>query len=117
MAAAGGVAVVTGAGSGIGRAVTRALLEAGWRVVLAGRRAETLRATAEGAALVVPADVASPESVAHLFAEAERAYGRVDLLVNNAGTFGPAGDVDEISYDDWRRTVDVNLTGAFLCAH
>jgi NAD(P)-dependent dehydrogenase (short-subunit alcohol dehydrogenase family) len=118
MATSGGVAVVTGAGSGIGRAVARALLEAGWRAALAGRRAETLHETADGfgAALVVPAEVGSPDSVAHLFDEVERAYGRVDLLVNNAGRFGPAGDVDEISYDDWRRTVDTNLTGAFLCA-
>ena len=113
------VAVVTGAGSGIGRAVARALLRGGYRVVLAGRRVETLRATAEGFddALVVAVDVGAPESVARLFAEVERAYGRVDLLFNNAGTFGPVGGVDEISAGDWQRTVDTNLTGAFLCAH
>jgi Short-chain alcohol dehydrogenase of unknown specificity len=113
----GGVAVVTGAGSGIGRAVARALLERGYRVALAGRRAEPLRETAKGFgdALVVPCDVSSPESVAHLFGEVRRAWGRVDLLFNNAGTAAP-GAVDEVSYEDWRRTIDTNLTGAFLCA-
>jgi NAD(P)-dependent dehydrogenase (short-subunit alcohol dehydrogenase family) len=112
------IAVVTGAGSGIGRHVARALLGAGYRVALVGRRAETLRETADGsgAALVVPADVGSAEAVAGLFAEVRRAWGRVDLLFNNAGTFGPAGAADEISVEDWRRTVDTNLTGAFLCA-
>jgi NAD(P)-dependent dehydrogenase (short-subunit alcohol dehydrogenase family) len=112
------IAVVTGAGSGIGRHVARALLGAGYRVALAGRRAEALQETAggSGAALVVPADVGSAEAVAGLFAEVRRAWGRVDLLFNNAGTFGPAGAADEISVEDWRRTVDTNLTGAFLCA-
>ncbi|MFB9840258.1 SDR family oxidoreductase [Actinoallomurus acaciae] len=112
------VAVVTGAGSGIGRHVARALLGAGYRVALVGRRAETLRETADGsgAALVVPADVGSDEAVAGVFAEVRRAWRRVDLLFNNAGTFGPGGAADEISVEDWRRTVDTNLTGAFLCA-
>jgi NAD(P)-dependent dehydrogenase (short-subunit alcohol dehydrogenase family) len=114
----GDVAVVTGAGSGIGRHVARALLGAGYRVALAGRRAEALHSTAEGFedVLVVPADVGSPESVAHLFEEVRRAWGRIDLLVNNAGTFGPAGTVDEISYQDWQQAVDTNLTGTFLCS-
>jgi NAD(P)-dependent dehydrogenase (short-subunit alcohol dehydrogenase family) len=113
-----GTAVVTGAGSGIGRHVARALLGAGYRVALAGRREEALRETAEGsdAALVVPADVGVPESVANLFDEVRRAWGRVDLLVNNAGTFGPGGAVDEISYEDWQRALATNLTGAFLCS-
>ncbi|GLZ14327.1 3-oxoacyl-ACP reductase [Actinomadura sp. NBRC 104425] len=115
----GTVAVVTGAGSGIGRHVARALLRSGYRVVLAGRRAEALRETSQGAraALVVPTDVTSPDSVAALFEAVERHYGRIDLLVNNAGTFGPSGAADEISPEDWTRTVDTNLTGAFLCAH
>jgi NAD(P)-dependent dehydrogenase (short-subunit alcohol dehydrogenase family) len=117
--ASGAVAVVTGAGSGIGRHVARALLRSGYRVVLAGRRAEALRETAQGArsALVVPADVTSPDSVAALFGTVEGHHGRIDLLVNNAGTFGPSGAVDEISPEDWTRTVETNLTGAFLCAH
>lgn len=112
------VAVVTGAGSGIGRVVARALLDMGWRVALAGRRAEALEETADGrdAALVVPTDVADPASVADLFAAARGEWGRVDLLVNNAGTFGPVGGVDEIPIEGWSATVAVNLTGAFLCA-
>ena len=112
------VAVVTGAGSGIGQAVGRALLDAGWSVALAGRRAVPLEETAGGAdtALVVPTDVADPESVADLFAAARGEWGRVDLLVNNAGTFGPVGEVDEIPVEAWISTVAVNLTGAFLCA-
>jgi NADP-dependent 3-hydroxy acid dehydrogenase YdfG len=112
------VAVVTGAGSGIGRAVAQALLDAGWRVALAGRRAEALHETAGTAAgaLAMPTDVTDPASVADLFAAARGEWGRVDLLVNNAGTYGPAGTVDEIAVDDWLATVAVNLTGAFLCA-
>ena len=118
-----GVAVVTGAGSGLGRYITQALLTAGWRVAAAGRREGALRQTvAPGtwpaeAALAVPADVTVPESVAALFAAVERRWGRVDLLVNNAGLFGPMGTVDEISWADWRQVVDTNLNGAFLCAH
>jgi NAD(P)-dependent dehydrogenase (short-subunit alcohol dehydrogenase family) len=113
-----GVAVVTGAGSGIGRAVARALLADGYRVAIAGRREDALRRTADGAdgALVVPADVGSPDSVDRLFDTVWTTWHRLDLLVNNAGTFGPAGAVDEISPADWQRTVDTNLTGAFLCA-
>jgi len=116
-----GVAVVTGAGSGLGRCVTRTLLAAGWRVAAAGRReaalAETI-ATADpaGSATAVPTDVSVPESVAALFAAVERRWGRLDLLVNNAGVFGPGGAVDEISFTDWEQIVAVNLTGAFLCA-
>ncbi|OLL74781.1 Oxidoreductase, short chain dehydrogenase/reductase family [Pseudonocardia sp. Ae150A_Ps1] len=112
------MAVVTGAGSGIGEAVARGLLDAGWRVALAGRRADRLDAVAAGHAdaLAVATDVADPDSVAALFAAVRERWGRVDLLVNNAGTFGPGGTVDEIAVDAWRDTVAVNLTGSFLCA-
>jgi NAD(P)-dependent dehydrogenase (short-subunit alcohol dehydrogenase family) len=118
-----GVAVVTGAGSGLGREIARVLLEAGWQVVVAGRREPPLHETVSGsgwpadAALVVPTDVTEPESVAALFAAVSRRWGRLDLLVNNAGVFGPAGAVDEVSIEGWRHIVDTNLTGAFLCAH
>ncbi|MFD5768157.1 SDR family oxidoreductase [Streptomyces sp. NPDC127049] len=116
-----GVAVVTGAGSGIGRSVARALAEAGWSVALAGRRLAPLEETAEGLArdrvLAVPTDVTSPEAVAALFDAVRDRFGRVDLLFNNAGTFAGGGTpVEELSYDTWRAVVDVNLTGAFLCA-
>jgi NADP-dependent 3-hydroxy acid dehydrogenase YdfG len=113
-----GVAVVTGAGSGLGRVVATALLDAGYRVALAGRRSETLEETAGGraGALVVPTDVAEAESVAALFRTVRDTWGRVDLLVNNAGTFGPAGSIDEIAVADWNATVATNLTGSFLCA-
>ncbi len=116
-----GVAVVTGAGSGLGRSIARALLAAGWQVAAAGRRWAALQETvatapAAAAALPVLTDVTVPDSVAALFAAAANRWGRVDLLVNNAGMFGPAGAVDEISVADWRQAVDTNLTGAFLCA-
>lgn len=113
-----GVAVVTGAGSGIGKAVTRGLLDAGWRVALAGRRREPLTEVAAGrdGTLAVPTDVTDPRSVEALFAAVHERWGRVDLLVNNAGTFGAGGTVDEISVDDWNAAVAVNLTGSFLCA-
>jgi NAD(P)-dependent dehydrogenase (short-subunit alcohol dehydrogenase family) len=115
----GGVAVVTGAGSGLGRCIARALLDAGWRVALAGRRAEALHETAHGsgAALVVPTDVSSESSVAALFEAVGRRWERVDLLVNNAGVFGPPASVDELDPADWRAVVETNLTGCFLCAH
>lgn len=114
------VAVVTGAGSGIGRAVARKLLEEGWNVALAGRRREPLEATAAGSrresALPVVADVASADAVERLFAQVADRWGRLDVLFNNAGRFGPSGDVGEISPDDWDEVVAVNLTGSFLCA-
>ncbi|MFI8099688.1 SDR family oxidoreductase [Streptomyces sp. NPDC086023] len=116
------IAVVTGAGSGIGRSVALALAAAGWSLALAGRRREALEETARAAGetadvLCVPADVSDPASVAALFAAVRERYGRLDLLFNNAGTFGPGGvPLDELSYEDWRTVVDVNLTGAFLCA-
>ncbi len=117
-----GVAVVTGSGSGLGRVIARELLKAGWRVAVAGRREPLLHETVAGtgladAALVVPTDVTVPESVAALFAAVGRQWGRLDLLVNNAGAFGPAGSVDELTIEGWRHIVDTNLTGCFLCAH
>lgn len=117
------VAVVTGAGSGIGRAVALELLAADWSVALAGRRVEALEETAslarakDGAALCVRTDVTRPEDVAALFDAARARFGRLDLLFNNAGTFGPGGvPVEELSYEAWRSVVDTNLNGAFLCA-
>jgi NAD(P)-dependent dehydrogenase (short-subunit alcohol dehydrogenase family) len=118
-----GVAVVTGAGSGLGRCIAQALLAAGWQVAAAGRREHALRETVTpgawpaDSALAAVTDVTEPGSVTGLFAAVQRRFGRVDLLVNNAGVFGPAGAVDEISVADWRQAVDTNLTGAFLCAH
>ncbi|WIX84592.1 SDR family oxidoreductase [Amycolatopsis sp. DG1A-15b] len=110
-------AVVTGAGSGIGRAVARALLEDGYQVALAGRRAGALAETAEGFenALAVPTDVSDEQAVEALFAAVRDRWGRLDLLFNNAGV-SAAGTVADLSVEDWKRTVDVNLTGMFLCA-
>jgi NAD(P)-dependent dehydrogenase (short-subunit alcohol dehydrogenase family) len=112
------VAVVTGAGSGIGREVARQMLADGYRVVLAGRREAQLKETAEGHAdaLVVPCDVTRPDDVERLFDAARRQWGRVDVLFNNAGVFGPAAAVDELSLADWNATLAVNLTGSMLCA-
>jgi NAD(P)-dependent dehydrogenase (short-subunit alcohol dehydrogenase family) len=113
------VAVVTGAGSGIGRAVARKLLDEGWNVALAGRRPEPLRESAEGFggnALPVTADISAADDVDRLFAEVTQRWGRVDVLFNNAGMFGPSGEVGEIAVEDWQKTVAVNLTGSFLCA-
>jgi len=113
------VAIITGAGSGIGRAVSLALRKAGWNVVLAGRREEQLAATAalgEGPpCLVQPTDVADPDSVDALFAAAKARFGRLDLVFNNAGTGAPPTPLEDHSIEHWRRVVDVNLTGAFLC--
>jgi NAD(P)-dependent dehydrogenase (short-subunit alcohol dehydrogenase family) len=108
------VALVTGAGSGIGRHVAHGLLAAGYRVVLAGRRREALEETRAGdeRATVVPADVTDPGSVDALFSELDR----LDVLFNNAGTFGPSVPLEDFPVEDWQAVVDTNLTGAFLCA-
>jgi NAD(P)-dependent dehydrogenase (short-subunit alcohol dehydrogenase family) len=113
-------AIVTGAGSGIGRATTLALLREGYSVVLAGRRPEALAETvaqagpAHSRALAVPTDVTDPASVGALFEAAKRAFGRLDLLFNNAGTGAPGVLLEDLTVDQWRRVLDVNLTGAFL---
>jgi NAD(P)-dependent dehydrogenase (short-subunit alcohol dehydrogenase family) len=115
------IAIVTGAGSGIGRATALALLTEGYSVVLAGRRPEALVATTQQAgaigarALAVPTDVTDPESVRALFEKTKQTFGRLDLLFNNAGTGAPAVPLEDLSIEAWRRVVDVNLTGAFLC--
>jgi len=115
------IAIVTGAGSGIGRAVSLALLKEGYTVVLAGRRRELLTRCAEESdgrgqcTLVVPTDVTDPESVRFLLSEVRRACGRLDLLFNNAGIGAPAVPLDELTVEQWQRVVETNLTGAFLC--
>jgi NAD(P)-dependent dehydrogenase (short-subunit alcohol dehydrogenase family) len=116
------IALVTGAGSGIGRASALGLLAAGYSVVLAGRRVEQLEATARDSGLaasrflVVPTDVTNPAAVRELFARTREVFGRLDVLFNNAGVNVPAAPVDELPLEDWRIIIDTNLTGAFLCA-
>ena len=115
------VAIVTGAGSGIGKACSLALLDAGYSVVLAGRRREALDSTVAEAGdaadrlLVVPTDVSDASQVERLFAETKAAHGRLDLLFNNAGTGAPAVLLEELTAEQWQTVVDVNLTGSFLC--
>ena len=114
-------AIVTGAGSGIGRATAVALLKEGYSVVLAGRRPDALAETAAQAGpdgprvLAVPTDVTDPESVRALFETTKQTFGRLDVLFNNAGMGAPAVPLEDLTIDDWRRMVDVNLTGMFLC--
>lgn len=117
------IAIVTGAGSGVGRTVALSLAKAGYAVGLAGRRPEPLEATAAmimqahgaGAALAVPTDVADPASVRNLFDRVVATYGRLDVIFNNAGTGAPAVPVEELSFEQWKTVVDANLTGTFLC--
>ncbi|PJF10581.1 SDR family oxidoreductase [Pseudorhodobacter sp. MZDSW-24AT] len=109
--------LITGAGSGIGRATARRFLAAGWRVALVGRRGEALRATAgEHEALVLPLDVTDPAQVEAGFAQLESAFGRLDVLFNNAGMSLPGKPIDEIAVEDWLALSNVNITGMFLCA-
>jgi NAD(P)-dependent dehydrogenase (short-subunit alcohol dehydrogenase family) len=112
------IALVTGAGSGVGRASAIALADAGFTVVLSGRRPEPLETAAAEAgngSVALPADVRDPETVAGLFTEVEERFGRLDLLFNNAGVSAPAVPLEELDFDAWRSVIDTNLTGAFLC--
>jgi NAD(P)-dependent dehydrogenase (short-subunit alcohol dehydrogenase family) len=115
------IALVTGAGSGIGRAASLALAKAGFHVVLAGRRADALAATADqvaaagGEARAAPADLSDPDDIAALFALIRAQYGRLDLLFNNAGSGAPPKPLEELTLAQWRAVVDVNLTAPFLC--
>ncbi len=120
MAANNKVAIVTGAGSSIGKASALALLKEGYRVVLAGRRQEQLdKAVAESGAgdraLAVSTDVSKPESVSALFAKAKEKFGRLDVLFNNAGVGAPGVPLEELTFEQWKNVVDINLTGVFLC--
>ena len=120
MTTSGRVAIITGAGSGIGKRTALLLLAEGYSVALAGRRLDRLQETAAEAgagerALIVPTDVTDPTAVDELFDRTLEAFGRLDLLFNNAGRGAPRVEFDEISYEDWKAVVDVNLTGVFLC--
>ncbi len=121
MTSANRVAIVTGAGTGIGKYSALALLQEGYAVALAGRRLDLLEATAaEGKStgsqtLVVQTDVGVPESVRALFAKTKEAFGRLDLLFNNAGIGAPAVPLEDLPYEQWKAVVDINLTGSFLC--
>ena len=121
MAHAEKVAVVTGAGSGIGQRSALALLEAGYAVTIAGRRQEALQATIELAGdkreqmLAVATDVSNPDSVNNLFEQTKNAFGRLDVLFNNAGAGAPPVPLEELTFEQWKTVVDVNLTGVFLC--
>jgi NAD(P)-dependent dehydrogenase (short-subunit alcohol dehydrogenase family) len=116
------VAVVTGAGTGIGKAATLALLNDGYRVVLAGRRRDVLEQTAREAglaasrALTIPSDVTDPAAVKELFARTKDAFGRLDVLFNNAGKGAPPVPIEDLTYEQWKKVVDVNLNGMFLCS-
>ena len=122
MSSTGKIALVTGGGSGVGRAAALALIKAGYTVVVTGRREEPLNETLElGAApdrtLAVSADVGDPASVANLFAKIKDAYGRLDVVFNNAGVNVPTTTFGDLTYEQWKGVVDINLSGAFLTAH
>jgi len=113
-------AVVTGAGSGVGRAVATALLQNGYSVALAGRRREALEETASlagGQSLVVPTDVSKPDDVSALFEKVKSEFGRLDVLFNNAGTGSPATNFGDVTFEQWSAVIDVNIHGMFLCAN
>src|SRR6185295_1305041 len=110
------VALVTGAGTGVGRAVALALLKAGYSVVLAGRRADKLQEVAKeggGTSLAVPTDIMDPASIKALFAKTKERFGRLDVLFNNAGVGAPAVPLEDLPFDKWKAAVDTNLTGSF----
>ena len=115
------VAIVTGAGSGIGKAVATAFLKSGYHVAFAGRRQEVLELAVKDAggtaanALAIPTDVAHPESVRALFARTKAAFGRLDVLFNNAGVGAPPVNLEDLTFEQWKNVVDINLTGVFLC--
>ena len=120
MATQNKVAIVTGAGSGVGKAATLALLKAGYSVALAGRRKDVLDQVAKDSgagsrALAVPTDVANPDSVKALFAATKKTFGRIDVLFNNAGVNAPGVPLEELTFEQWKNVVDINLTGMFLC--
>ena len=121
MAATAKIAIVTGAGTGVGRGAALALMQAGFTVVLAGRRKDKLEevakegAAAGGKSLVVPADIADPASIKALFAKTKETFGRLDVLFNNAGVGAPAVPIEDLPYDKWKAVVDTNLNGTFLC--
>lgn len=115
------IALITGAGSGIGKATALAFWEVGYSVVLAGRHLDTLQATVDTAgvsgerALIVPTDVGDPSAVKALFAQTKSTYGRLDVLFNNAGMGAPSVPLEDLTFEQWKMVVDVNLTGSFLC--